>query len=169
MKIILGVLCMMIVGSLQLPINEREIMVKFRADVTAEARDSLLRSHGMNIVTVFEAIRVFVVRLPEGMAVANAIQILSKEPAVEYAEPISGVRTQPQNAERRFSPQEVIVKFKPRVNVSRVLKQYKMTTIRRTDSAAYLVKLPANMTVQQALEVLKKDAGVDSAEPSYVK
>src|SRR5438093_8800956 len=64
--------------------REREILVKFREGVTPQDRQSLLQKHGMSVVTVFESIRVCVVRLSGSMTVQEAIQILSKESTVEY-------------------------------------------------------------------------------------
>jgi hypothetical protein len=137
--------------------NNAEIMVKFRPEVTEQARNALLARHGMTIVTTFQSIGVFVVRLPAGMTVPGGIQILSKDPSVQYAEPIAQVRAE-------APKQELRVRFKKEPGADD-LKRLGMTIGRRVERDLYLVKIPDRMTVKEAVEVLKKHPDVVSAEP----
>ena len=64
-----------------------EVLVKFKADLEASARDGLLRSLGMEAVKAFPRIGVLKLRIPKGESVPDAVDRLSADPTVLYAEP----------------------------------------------------------------------------------
>ncbi len=73
---------------------EDQVLVKFRENVTADERKAVFEKYRLTVVNELQFIRVFVVKIPQGMTVKEAIAALAKEPQVEYAEPNYTVHTE---------------------------------------------------------------------------
>jgi hypothetical protein len=73
---------------------EGVVLVKFRVEVPEERQAALLDAEGMKVEKKLGGTGILKVRLPEGLAVPDAVRGLSSRPEVEFAEPDYLVRTQ---------------------------------------------------------------------------
>lgn len=64
-----------------------EVLVKFRADVSQTAAQSIHERVGSKVVKHLEGVNVDLVKIPEGWTVEKAIKVYQADPGVEYAEP----------------------------------------------------------------------------------
>lgn len=74
------------------PYMEGEILVKYKAGVTAAAQETENERHGAREIKTLRPIGVHRLGLPQGMAVEEAVRLYKKSPDVEYAEPNYVVR-----------------------------------------------------------------------------
>jgi subtilisin family serine protease len=165
--------------------RDSELMVKFRAGVNDQTRSALLQKHRMSIVNEFPAIGVFVIRLPSDMTVAQAVDELSKENAVQYAEPIfltqmaqaqsQGTPITQVNPQRgpkdepMFRETEVLVKFRPGVSGVDELRRQNMASIKAFSGLGlHVVSVPKGRGVDEIVRSLKGAPGVEYVEPNYI-
>jgi hypothetical protein len=64
-----------------------ELLIRFKPDVSRERITALLGGVGAEVITVFESLRLYHVRITSGEPVQTVIRKLSSLPEVEYAEP----------------------------------------------------------------------------------
>jgi general secretion pathway protein D len=74
--------------------SERELLVKFRKDVTDEMALDIISRKGASLIRHMESIRVYHIRLRKGQEVEDAIREFSSLPEVEYAEPNYRIKLQ---------------------------------------------------------------------------
>jgi thermitase len=72
-----------------------------------------------------------------------------------------------------YAPGELLVKYKPAVRSEAAeyfRQRWGVSTLRVfRDIGVHHVKLPADMTVEEALDIYRKDPGVEYAEPNYYR
>ncbi len=64
-----------------------ELLVRFRPGVAAQRADQLLAERGLSRIRRISALSVDVLRLPPGLSVERAVEVYSRLPEVEFAEP----------------------------------------------------------------------------------
>jgi subtilisin family serine protease len=69
------------------PYVEGEILVKYKARVTAAAQEAQNEGHGARKLKTFRRLGVHLLGLPKGMAVQEALGLFEENPDVQYAEP----------------------------------------------------------------------------------
>jgi thermitase len=64
-----------------------QLLIRFRSPEAGKRVDKLLARHGMSRLRHIETLDVYVLRLPRGLPIERAIEILSHLPEVEFVEP----------------------------------------------------------------------------------
>lgn len=67
--------------------RDGEIIVKFKSRVTEKRKNSFHSKNGMKKMKEFSSLRMQHLKLPEGLTVDTAVNLLRNDPDVEYAEP----------------------------------------------------------------------------------
>lgn len=67
--------------------RQGEILVKFKKDVSKEEIAALNKQLGAEVVKYFHHTEAYLLKLPAGMEVKEAVKLYQERPEVEYAEP----------------------------------------------------------------------------------
>jgi|Deesub1362A_J573_1020465.scaffolds.fasta_scaffold00013_46 general secretion pathway protein D len=73
---------------------EGELLVKFKPDVTEQEALNLISEKGAEVIKFFEDLRIYHVKIREGLTVEDALEEFLSLPEVEYAEPNYKMKTQ---------------------------------------------------------------------------
>ncbi|RMD94861.1 MAG: hypothetical protein D6813_01445 [Calditrichaeota bacterium] len=171
---------------------EKEIVIKFKQDAPQEEVQALLAELNLEKIKSFQEIHAGVYRIDSQKTVSEVIQLCSRLPYVEYAEPTAKVRalsmkttptaTVEGNPERALvqeraemaehKPGELLVKFKSTVStqaVSQTLSHVGLTVIKTIeDLGIYHCNITSGKTIAQAIEECNADTNIEYAEPNYI-
>jgi len=171
LKIItVGILVIMMIlavgcGKTNESVKERDGVAPYRVFVefTVPSSDSqvsdLLESLGSRIVEIVFNSNLVIVSLPNGMAVADMVETLNRNPLVEYAKPA-------------YALDEIVVKFNVPYEDERVSTLLASLGSRVIYASEYadnvLVSVPEDKTVVDMVETLSRSRLVEYAEPDYL-
>jgi general secretion pathway protein D len=71
-----------------------ELLVKFKAAITAEGAEEIFRDRGASVISYMEGISVYHIQLKDGETVREGMDFFNALPEVDYAEPNYTIRTQ---------------------------------------------------------------------------
>ncbi|MFQ5705877.1 MAG: S8 family peptidase [bacterium] len=172
--------------------TSKEVVIKFHADIQKGPIDSLTAALGLVKIKSMSEINVAVFRISSDYSMEKVVQICSKSPYVEYAEPTARFRVaaiglqaaepataaeaqqsskqQAQVAEHKEG--ELLIKFKSDVAqlaVTSLLNNVGITIDRRFDEiGVYKCSIKSGKSVLKATEECNADSNVEYAEPNYI-
>ncbi len=170
--------------------TQQEVLVKFKKDVQTSRIDSLTRELGLARIKTVKEIRVEVFQVSSRHSVEEVIEICSRLPFVEYAEPNQTVHALPQapaalsvaapseppaptqEAGAVYKKGELLLKFKPQLSQQSVNTLFADVGLQMTKTidelGVYVCAIGGNKSVDSAVAECRASSDVAYAEPNYI-
>jgi subtilisin family serine protease len=166
--------------------QEREVLVKFKGEVSQAKRDSILNDLGLQVNKEIKELNVLVCSLPRDLSFASLQQSVTQIQEIDYVEANVTYRTLPQDRQdvqaklhydvnkldpETYPPQELLIKVRDdatQAQVGRMLQEHQLTLIKPfAGIAVYQCRFPAQFSTSEAILACAADTLVEYVEPNY--
>ena len=153
----------------------QEVLVKFKPEAAKETVDSLLTEMGLQKVKDFPKIGVGLYKIPSKATVEEVIIKLKDNPHIEYVEPNYQYhinKPREESRESKYKSGEILIKYKREASAERIdahSAQLGLVAVKRFPEIGIEVcKIPAELSVEEAIRRCEQSPIVEYAEPNYI-